>query len=73
MNTAEVFTVKQSVIVPKPRAVLPDVADYVGAFVSLFAAIGSLPLTSIFVEVVTLLMSIMQVSGSYLDRNHVLP
>jgi len=70
VNIAKAFAINQFVIAPQPRAVLPDVADYVGAFVSLFEPTASLLLTSIFVQVVTLLMSIMEVSGSYLDRYH---
>jgi len=70
VNTVEPFAIKQSIIAPQPRAVLPDVADYFCAFVSLFGHTASLLLTSIFVQVVKLIMSIMAVSVSYLDRDH---
>jgi len=70
VNPAEAFAIKRHIIATPPRAVLPDVADYVGAVVSLFAPTASLLLRSIFVQVLTFLMSIMEVSGSYLDRDH---
>jgi hypothetical protein len=67
VNTVEAFTIKQFIIAPQPRAVLRDLADYVGTFVSLFAPTVPLPLTSNLAQVVTFLICIIDVPGSNLD------